>query len=141
MSMRRPDFEIWWLRKPKKNYQNKVPAKVPDSRASVLNRWSVLRSDLRSETLVRNLAAVVLFGRGDSISIAICRKPPTVSLRSETLAGANSKFRLRVLETLAKSRGTLNCKRTVWPLFGFPSGIIRSNWNDAEKISIAPAQG
>ena len=24
---------------------------------------------------------------------------------------------------------------------GFPSGIIRSNWNDTEKISMAPAQG
>ena len=24
---------------------------------------------------------------------------------------------------------------------GFPSGIIRSHWNDAEKISVAPAQG
>ena len=24
---------------------------------------------------------------------------------------------------------------------GFPSGIIRLNWNDAEKISMAPAQG
>ena len=24
---------------------------------------------------------------------------------------------------------------------GFPSGIIRQNWNDTEKISMAPAQG
>ena len=24
---------------------------------------------------------------------------------------------------------------------GFPSGIIRKNWNDAEKLSMAPAQG
>ena len=24
---------------------------------------------------------------------------------------------------------------------GFPSGIIRYNWNDTEKISMAPAQG
>ena len=27
-----------------------------------------------------------------------------------------------------------------WPL-GFPSGIICQNWNDTEKISMAPAQG
>ena len=27
------------------------------------------------------------------------------------------------------------------PFHGFPSGIIRKNWNDAEKISMAPAQG
>ena len=25
--------------------------------------------------------------------------------------------------------------------FGFLSGIIRQNWNDTEKISMAPAQG
>ena len=50
--------------------QNKVPAKVSDSRASILNRGSVLRSDLRSETLVRSLAAMLLFGRGGSFSIA-----------------------------------------------------------------------
>ena len=25
--------------------------------------------------------------------------------------------------------------------FGFPSGIIRYNWNDTEKFSMAPAQG
>jgi len=25
--------------------------------------------------------------------------------------------------------------------FGFPPGIIRQHWNDAEKISAAPAQG
>ena len=24
---------------------------------------------------------------------------------------------------------------------GFPSGIIRENWNDTENISMAPAQG
>ena len=24
---------------------------------------------------------------------------------------------------------------------GSPSGIVRSNWNDTEKISVAPAQG
>ena len=24
---------------------------------------------------------------------------------------------------------------------GFPSGIIRQNWNDAERISVAPAPG
>ena len=24
---------------------------------------------------------------------------------------------------------------------GFPSGIIRQNWNETEKISTAPAQG
>ena len=30
-----------------------------------------------------------------------------------------------------------------WTLshFGFLSGIIRQNWNDTEKISMAPAQG
>ena len=50
--------------------QNKVPAKVPDSRASILNRGSVLRSDLRSEALVRSLAVVLLFGREGSFSIA-----------------------------------------------------------------------
>ena len=27
------------------------------------------------------------------------------------------------------------------PVSGFPSGIIRSNWNDAEKISMTPAEG
>ena len=27
------------------------------------------------------------------------------------------------------------------PSHGFPSGILRQNWNDAEKISMAPAQG
>ena len=26
-------------------------------------------------------------------------------------------------------------------VFGFLSGIIRQNWNDTEKISMAPAQG
>ena len=32
---------------------------------------------------------------------------------------------------------------STWALFhfGFLSGIIRQNWNDAEKISMAPAQG
>ena len=108
-----PNVWIRVLQKIIKNKQNKVPAKVPDSRASVLNRWSVLRSDLRSETLVRSLAAVVLFGRGDSFSIAICRKPPTVSLRFETLAGASPKFWLRSRDSQAQNRGTLNCERTV----------------------------
>ena len=28
-----------------------------------------------------------------------------------------------------------------WNSQGFPSGIIRQNWNDTEKISMAPAQG
>ena len=27
------------------------------------------------------------------------------------------------------------------PGFGLPSGVIRQHWNDAEKISMAPAQG
>ena len=65
-----PNFWIWGSRKTAKMNQNKVPAKVPDSRASILNRGSVLRSDLRSETLVRSLAAMLLFGRGGSLSIA-----------------------------------------------------------------------
>ena len=69
--------------------QNKVPAKVPDSRASVLNRWSVLRSDLRSETLVRSLGTVATFGNGGQSSIAIPTEPSKVSLRSQTLAAAN----------------------------------------------------
>ena len=65
-----PNFWIWGSRKTVKVDQNKVPAKVPYSPASILNRGSVLRSDLRSETLVRNLTVVFLFGRGGSFSIA-----------------------------------------------------------------------
>ena len=68
-----PQNPIFWIggsRKTVNMDQNKVPAKVPDSRASILNRGSVLRSDLRSETLVRSLAVVLLFGRGGSFSIA-----------------------------------------------------------------------
>ena len=68
-----PQNPIFWSggsRKTAKMNQNKVPAKVPDSRASILNRGSVLRSDLRSGTLVRSLAVVIVFGRGGSFSIA-----------------------------------------------------------------------
>ena len=33
------------------------------------------------------------------------------------------------------------CQDKAWGSNGFPSGIIRQSWNDAEKISMAPASG
>ena len=40
------------------------------------------------------------------------------------------------------SERTTACKCTlVNHCIGFPLGIIRENWNDAENISTAPAQG
>ena len=95
-----------------KKVQHKVPAKVRDSRASVLNRSRTLRSDVRSETLVRSLVRGLVRSHGVPFSIAIPREPSKVSLRSETLAAASPKFWLRFFETLAKTRGTLNAERT-----------------------------
>ena len=34
-----------------------------------------------------------------------------------------------------------SCGNKKAPWVGFPLGILRSNWNDAEKVSMAPAQG
>ena len=83
-------------------------------RAAVLNRWSVRRSDQRSETLVRSLGHVVIFGHGGQFLVTISKEPSKVSLRSQTLAAGNPKFGLRFFETLAKNSGTLNCEHTVF---------------------------
>ena len=48
-------------------------------------------------------------------------------------------IRAAVLCTPQPPEGNADAAKLV--ALGFPSGIIRSNWNDTEKISMAPAQG
>ena len=68
------------------------------------------------------------------------------TLHPKTRNPKPDRFRIYVfpvcIKTLhPKTRSPKPEAQQVPDLRGFPSGIIRSDWNDTEKISMAPAQG
>ena len=65
---------------------------------------------------------------------------PVASLARGPRAGENnmSPLQREHMQTPTCAARTLNKRRHT---AGFPSGIIRYNWNDTEKFSMAPAQG